>query len=65
MTNDDKDKPKNDFGMIIHQKRKDLKLTLQFVADYCDVSVNFVSLVERGVKSPSDKVVLKLAEVLD
>lgn len=52
------------FGKIIHNKRKEMHLTLQNVAERCDVSTNFISMVERGIKTPNDEVVIKIAKTL-
>jgi transcriptional regulator with XRE-family HTH domain len=52
------------FGKIIHQKRRRKNLTLQQISKYCGVSLNFISLVERGVRTPSDEIILKLSEIL-
>ncbi|EJW14087.1 helix-turn-helix domain-containing protein [Paenibacillus alvei] len=52
------------FGELINKRRKELKLTLKSISSFCGVSVNFISLVERGQKSPRDEVILKLAQIL-
>lgn len=51
------DKP---LGEFIAHRRKELKLTLKDLSQYCSVSINFLSLVERGKKFPSDSVLQKL-----
>jgi transcriptional regulator with XRE-family HTH domain len=53
------------FGKIIHEQRKKKKNTLKHVAERVGVSTNFISLLERGLKAPSDKVIIKLADVLE
>ncbi|WP_090739350.1 helix-turn-helix domain-containing protein [Paenibacillus sp. Mc5Re-14] len=59
------DESKKIFGELISIKRKEKKLHLKDVAKYCDVSLNFISLIERGIKSPSDTVIVKLSEILE
>lgn len=53
------------FGKTVSNKRKSLKLTLQQVATMCGVSTNFVSLIERGLKLPSENVIVKLSKALE
>lgn len=52
------------FGEIVNKRRKELNLTLKNVATFCGVSTNFISLIERGLKSPRDEVIIKLAQIL-
>ncbi|WP_261378527.1 helix-turn-helix domain-containing protein [Paenibacillus agilis] len=53
------------FGELINQRRNELDLKLKHIAKFCGVSTNFISLVERGLKSPRDEVISKLAEILE
>lgn len=53
------------FGSYLMERRKSLNLTLKDVAEHCGVSINYISLIERGEKTPSDKVLQKLEEVLE
>jgi predicted transcriptional regulator len=40
-------------GDRLRQRRRDLKLTLQEVADRAGLSVGFISQIERGITTPS------------
>lgn len=59
------DESKIHFGKLISNKRKEKKLTLKDVSEYCGVSINFISLIERGIKSPSDNVIVRLSDILE
>lgn len=59
------DEIKKKFGRLISKKRKEKRLHLKDIAKHCGVSLNFISLIERGIKSPSDNVIVKLSEVLE
>ncbi|MGG4105221.1 helix-turn-helix transcriptional regulator [Paenibacillus lautus] len=59
------DENKKRFGNLISEKRKQKKLHLKDIAKFCGVSLNFISLIERGIKSPSDSVIVKLSQVLE
>ena len=51
-------------GEALRLRRKDLKLTMQFVADAAGLSVGFISQVERGLTSPSLGSLASIADVL-
>lgn len=59
------DQNKIQFGKLVSSKRKQKRMSLKTVAKHCGVTLNFISLIERGIKSPSDKVIVKLSEILD
>ncbi len=52
-------------GMRLRNRRKELGLTLQAVADGAGLSVGFISQVERDLASPSLTSLLAIARVLD
>ena len=52
-------------GAALRARRKELGLTMQFVADEAGLSVGFISQVERGLTSPSLASLVSLAGVLD
>ena len=52
-------------GMRLRNRRKELGLTLQAVADGAGLSVGFISQVERDLTSPSLTSLLAIAQVLD
>lgn len=60
-----KDRISPSFGEFIMSQRKKQNLRLRDVASHCNVSINFISLIERGKKLPSDKVIMKLSEILN
>lgn len=52
-------------GDRIKEIRKKLCLTQEQLAERLDVSVEFVSQIERGLKMPSMPLFIKLIEILD
>jgi len=60
-----KDNAAPDLGASLRAKRKELKLTMQSVADAAGLSVGFISQVERGLTSPSLGSLASLAAALD
>lgn len=50
-------------GGRIRACRQEMNLTLSQLADSIEVSSNYLSVVERGVKNPSDKVLHKIADL--
>ena len=52
-------------GKRIAARRKELKMTQASLADECDVSVQYISNIERSTSIPSVEMILKLAIALD
>ena len=52
------------FGARLRQLRRQADLTQEQLADKADISVDFLSLVERGVNAPSFENIGKLAAAL-
>jgi transcriptional regulator with XRE-family HTH domain len=52
-------------GDRIRELRRARGLSLEIVAARCDVSIGFLSQIERGMSSPSLKLLTTLADVLD
>ena len=52
------------FGQVIHDRRRQLDLTLQEVARRIKTSTPYVEYLESGKRHPSEKIVTRLAEVL-
>lgn len=52
-------------GKRIKKRRKCQKLTQEQVAEYADISSQYMSNIERAVSIPSTEVIMKLAVVLD
>jgi len=50
---------------ILVRQRKKMKLTQQDVADIIDVHVSTYSNIERGVRNPSFKLAVKIADLYD
>jgi transcriptional regulator with XRE-family HTH domain len=53
------------FGKTVRRLREELGLSQQKVAEAANLSLNFVSDIERGVKSVTLATILKLAHALD
>lgn len=54
-----------ELGKSIRSRRKELKLTMQAVADAAGLSVGFISQVERGLTAPSLASLVGISEILD
>ncbi|MFZ2061928.1 MAG: type II toxin-antitoxin system HicB family antitoxin [Candidatus Binatus sp.] len=52
------------FGQVIRERRRQLDLTKDEVARRLKTSTNYVGHLESGKRHPSDKIVVRLAEVL-
>ncbi len=52
------------FGKRLRQLRKEAGFTQEQLADKADISVDFLSLVERGINAPSFESLDKLAKAL-
>ncbi|MHA3915498.1 helix-turn-helix domain-containing protein [Halovulum sp. GXIMD14793] len=59
------DNTASDLGAALRARRKELKLTMQRVADAAGLSVGFISQVERGLTAPSLGSLASLAAVLE
>ena len=53
------------FGQVIHTRRRRLGITQQEVARRIKTSVPYVGHLESGKRIPSDKVLRRLAQVLE
>ena len=51
-------------GRRIRELRREHKLSLETIADRTDLSIGFLSQIERGLSSPSLRVLATLADVL-
>lgn len=54
----------NELGLSLRQRRKELGLTLQAVADAAGLTAGFISQVERGITAPSLASLVAVSEVL-
>jgi transcriptional regulator with XRE-family HTH domain len=52
-------------GLAIRDSRRQLDLTQEQLAEKCGVHLNFVSRVERGLSSPSLKLLFLLSDGLN
>ncbi len=52
-------------GDRVQDTRKNRGLTQEQLAEKVDISVEYMSQIERGLKTPSMQVFIKLVEVLD
>lgn len=53
----------NTVGGRIRVSRQNLKLNLEGMAERVGISSNYVSIIERNVKKPSDRLLMKIADV--
>lgn len=53
------------FGKRLRKYRRNKDLTQEQLAELVGVSVDFVSLIERGLSSPSFDTIQKMSEVLE
>ncbi len=56
---------KHTMGDRIKETRKEHHLTQEQLAEMLDVSLEYISQIERGLKMPSMQLFIKLVEVLD
>ena len=56
---------KTNYGEIIHNKRKSLKLTEEKLAEYSDMSTRHLRNIEKGVTVPKLNTVIKLGKSLN
>ncbi|MCR8994587.1 helix-turn-helix domain-containing protein [Brevibacillus laterosporus] len=61
-TRTEKEQRRQEFGMFVKNLRKQNYKTIEDVAKHIGVSINFISLIERGQKQPSDLVISGYAE---
>lgn len=55
----------NEYGIIINQLRTEKNMTLKDLAEKCNLSVAFLSQIERGLASPAIISLNSIAEALD
>lgn len=53
------------FGRELRKMRQQRRLTQEKLAELVDLSVPYISHLERGTKKPSMEVLIRLAEILD
>ena len=53
------------FGKRLRKFRRNKDLTQEKLAELAGISVDFVSLIERGLSSPSFDTIQKLADILE
>lgn len=57
--------PKQSFAKVLRDARKKAGLTQERLAEAADVHLNYIGLLERGQRSPSLDVMLRIAKALD
>ncbi len=55
---------KKQIGQLIRTRRKELKLTQEELAIFCELSINGISKIERGISDVRLSTLLKLKELL-
>ncbi|MEA5533161.1 helix-turn-helix transcriptional regulator [Crocosphaera sp. XPORK-15E] len=58
------DKLQKNFGQVIRNRRLALGISQENLAENCDLHRNYISEIERGIKSPSLKTITLLAIAL-
>ena len=53
-----------EFGETIKDRRVELRMTQEQVADQVGVKPNYIGYLERGMRKPSDEICCKVADVL-
>lgn len=53
------------FGKRLRQLRRQRNMTQEQLANVAEVSVEFISYIERGINAPSFETIEKLAKALD
>ena len=53
------------FGKRVRYLRRDRDMTQEQLAELADLSVNFISQIERGYSSPSLETIIKFAKALE
>ena len=53
------------FGKRVRYLRRDRDMTQEQLAELADLSVNFISQIERGYSSPSLETIIKFANALE
>ena len=53
------------FGEAVYERRRQLAMTQEEVAKKVGVKANYIGYLERGMRHPSNKVLSKLADILD
>jgi transcriptional regulator with XRE-family HTH domain len=56
---------RRDFGNRLKAIRRDRQLTQEQFAELVGISVDFLSLIERGINAPSFEVLERMADRLD
>ncbi len=56
---------KSEAGSKIREYREKKEYPLKYVAKKIGVSLNYISLIERGLRVPCDNILYKLSEVLE
>jgi transcriptional regulator with XRE-family HTH domain len=55
----------SEMGRRVNEKRKEMRLSQEDVAEMTDVSKQTISLIERGLQEPGAKITAKLAKALN
>ena len=53
------------FGNILRKIRVEKNLSQEKLAEYCDISRTYISLLERGLRQPTISSLFKIADALD
>jgi len=53
-----------EFGLITRERRLELNMTQEQVAEQVGVKPNYIGYLERGMRKPSDEICCRIADVL-
>ena len=53
-----------EFGLITRERRVELNMTQEQVAEQVGVKPNYIGYLERGMRKPSDEICCRIADVL-
>jgi transcriptional regulator with XRE-family HTH domain len=56
--------PERAFGEVLRQLRQDRRLSQEELGDACDSERTFISMLERGLVSPTLRTIVKLTRAL-
>lgn len=56
---------KNNFGYNARMLRLEKRISQRELANYCSVTQNYISMIERGIHTPSLQLAAKIAKALD
>lgn len=53
------------FGKVLREMRDENQISQEKLAEYCDLDLTYISLLERGLRQPTITTIFKLAKALN